>query len=145
MNSTITEQADERGEYIAGLRDLADWLEANPHLPLPWTGSTLDPFQLGAWLEKTEIAAIARALPGPVRKEFNTSTMGITATFRGLYVRAYAGRDEVCERVVVGTEQVAVPAVEAQPERVEEREIVEWRCHPLLADEQAETAEAVSR
>lgn len=44
-------------------------------------------------------------------------------------------RDEVCERVVVGTEDLVVPAspaVEAQPERVETREVVEWRCGSLL-------------
>ena len=38
-----------------------------------------------------------------------------------------------CVRKVVGHEKVTVPAVEAQPERVEEREIVEWDCEPVLA------------
>jgi hypothetical protein len=44
----------------------------------------------------------------------------------------FIGKD-ACVRRVVGTETVTIPAVEAQPERVEEREIVEWDCEPVLA------------
>lgn len=37
-----------------------------------------------------------------------------------------------CVRTVVGYEDVIVPALEARPERVERREIVEWDCEPIL-------------
>lgn len=57
-----------------------------------------------------------------------------------LTVEVYAHRDVVCTRRVVGTEQFTVPAVEAQPERTETREIVEWDCHPILGDEPAAVA-----
>jgi len=43
-------------------------------------------------------------------------------------------REEVCQRVVTGTETVEVPEVEYQPARTEEREVVEWVCGNLLTD-----------
>jgi hypothetical protein len=128
--------AGERAAYTAGLRQLADWLDANPDIELPWTGGVYQPFQLGVWLSKEELAEIVRALPGRVEKEFDETVVRVNATFDGLRVQAYSGRNEVCERIVVGTETVTVPAVDAAPERTEEREVVEWRCHPILADEQ---------
>lgn len=39
-----------------------------------------------------------------------------------------------CVRNVVGHEDVVIPAVEAAPERIERREIVEWDCEPVLAE-----------
>lgn len=132
MNDTTS--TDERTAYTDGLRALADWLDTNPHIDLPWTGSEYDTFQLAVWTTKEQLATIARALPGKVRKEFHTTTVDIHASFGGLHVRAYAGRSEVCERIVTGTETVTVPAVEAKPETTETREVVEWRCTPLLAE-----------
>lgn len=132
----MTDQTStERAAYITGLRMLADLLEANDQLPLPWTGGQYDPLQLAVWTSKEQLAAITRALPGPVTKDGTSpDVFRIHAYLAGLHVSAYAGRNEVCERVVVGTETVTVPAVEAQPERTEERDVVEWKCRPLLAD-----------
>lgn len=45
--------------------------------------------------------------------------------------RIIAEREAVCERRVVGYEEVVIPASE---ERVESREIVEWDCGPVLGD-----------
>lgn len=53
----------------------------------------------------------------------------------GVVFHVAVTREAVCERVVTGTKKITVPAVEAQPERVETVEDVEWRCMPLLADE----------
>jgi hypothetical protein len=52
----------------------------------------------------------------------------------GVNLAVYTHRDQVCERRVVGTEEVTVPAVEAQPERTETREVVEWDCSPVLSE-----------
>lgn len=143
--STANTATGERAAYTAGLRQLADWLDANPEIELPWTGR-YEVFQLGVWLRKDELAAIARALPGKVEKVADDASkvLRIQGQFAGLNVEAYAGRTEVCERIVTGTETVTVPAVEAKPEKTEEREVVEWRCHPLLADELAAEAGQVS-
>lgn len=131
----------DRAAYTDGLRQLADWLEANPEIDLPWTG-TYDSFSLGVWVSKEELATIARALPGKVEKDFTTldTVVYVRAAFAGLKVEAYAGRNAVCERIVTGTETVTVPAVEAKPERTEEREVIEWHCMPLLADDEQVSA-----
>jgi hypothetical protein len=60
-----------------------------------------------------------------------------------LYLRRHQGdiefcvvvdREAVCERVVKGTREVTIPAVEAQPERVQTVEDVEWVCGSVLAE-----------
>ena len=51
----------------------------------------------------------------------------------GLKLTIAVKRDAVCTRRVVGTETVTLPAVEAQAERTEEREVIEWDCEPLLS------------
>jgi hypothetical protein len=137
MNETTTSSpTDTRTAYTDGLRRLADWLDANPQVDVPWTGSEYDPLQIGVWVAKEKLAAIVKALPGTVEKDYSAdNVVRVNATFGDLHVSAYAGRSEVCERVVTGTETVTVPAVEAKPEHTEVREVVEWRCHPILADE----------
>jgi hypothetical protein len=49
-------------------------------------------------------------------------------------IRLIMPRDLVCERVQVGTEEKVVPAVEAQPERVEKVPVFERDCKPLFAE-----------
>lgn len=61
-------------------------------------------------------------------------TFQFTRALGGLRLKVSVEREAVCERVVTGTEAVTIPAVEAQPERTEVRETVEWRCEPLLAE-----------
>jgi hypothetical protein len=53
-------QVDERAEAIAGLRALADWLEANPDLPINTTSATMQVFPRGQTYgdEAGEIAAL---------------------------------------------------------------------------------------
>ena len=41
----------------------------------------------------------------------------------------------MCERIVK-TEAVTIPAMPAEPERVEVVERVEWRCDPLLVEDE---------
>lgn len=135
-STTTNSTADTRTAYTDGIRRLADWLDANPQIDLPWSGGQYDPIQIGAWVTKDQLAAIIKALPGKVDKDYSAdNVVRVNATFGDLHVTAYAGRSEVCERVVTGTETVTVPAVEAKPERTETRDVVEWRCHPILGDE----------
>jgi hypothetical protein len=121
-------ETDQRSEYIAGLRELADLLQDHPEVPLPYNGTTTELL----WIEydRDIIATIIKALPGPVTKHYTAAGQFQAKTrLHGLRVEV------VCERVVVGTETVTVPAVEARPEAIVEQEIVEWRCHPILADD----------
>lgn len=142
MTTTPNATADLRGEYIAGLRALADLLEQNPGLMAPTGHLTVVP--LGEEQCREQLAAWARALPGKKDKEINDRFANLVGALRGLKLKVLAYRDEVCERVVTGVETVthkvkdpealaAVPMIEV----TEEVEQVEWICRPMLADEPA--------
>jgi hypothetical protein len=128
-----------RAEYIAGLRVLADLLEARPEIPAPYHGRSteLAIFTSG----KDELVAAARAFPGKLDKTYddNSSAFGfeLHGRLRGLRVVIYGDRNEVCRRVVTGTREVTktVPAPDAPMVEVTETvEDVEWVCEPLLAE-----------
>lgn len=114
-----------RIEQIADARAVLDWLENHPEVELPYD------FRYGFLIAgintKDELATLARAF-GESEKEFVDDGFYLRKRFGGTQLYAYTARQEVCERVVVGTEEV--------PERVipaSTREVVEWRCHePLL-------------
>jgi hypothetical protein len=140
---------DTRAEYIAGLRMLADLLDANPHLGLPFDGRTL-PMSVYITREdeqREKLAEWARALPGQKTKsEEGTGGvfLALTAQLRGVSLRVLANREEVCERVVLGTHEVVEekpdPALLAEIPLVtvtRTEEIVEWRCSSLLAEASA--------
>lgn len=133
-----------------GLRALADMIEANPEIaetmayPLRYISApvTSEDDEVGA------LAAFARACAragAVIRKDGDTKWFRVIASFGSeVQVDAFGHRDEVCERVVTGTETVVktvpdpdalatVPTVEV----TEVVETVEWKCRPLLAAEQA--------
>lgn len=146
---------DTRSDYTAGLRALADLLDANPHVPLPYSGSKVSPLSimhLGGYdeesrsAERAAFAATVQTFPGQRDKrawaaDAGTSYFEVNAQIQGLHVRVTAFRDTVCERRVIGTREVtrevhdpealaAVPTVTVT-ETVED---VEWECRPLLKD-----------
>lgn len=110
-----------REEFIAGLREAADFLEANPALP---TQST--PITINVFVEtKAELAAIART--GQWDKSGNDNHFWIKREVGAISYEVNIARSKICRRVVTGTR--VVPAREA--EVVED---VEWVCdEPLLA------------
>jgi hypothetical protein len=132
--------------YVMGLRALADVLERNPDVPLPYQGITspIVTYFLHTENPRAELATAARAYPCDFRKEYEGDGEG--ATFRlagklhGLNVELVAYRNAVCERVVTGTREVtekvkdpealaAVPEIEVT-KTVED---VSWVCSPILA------------
>lgn len=131
-----------RAEQVAGIRELADWLEAHPEVPIPHelTGNDYSYvliMTLSVDDPKATLAAIARALPGDVKKDADSSQFEIEGRVGGINVKAIAQRNEVCERVVVGTREitrtipdprVAVPEIEV----TETIEDVKWVCTPLM-------------
>lgn len=94
-----------------------------------------------------EMARLARLLAqgapfGSVTKEFTDELAYVRRRFGTAAVEVYASRDLVCERVVVGTEEVEEydpTALATVPKVVVEREVVEWRCAPLLDTEAVAT------
>lgn len=125
-------------ETVQGLRALADFIEANPGLP--W-----DPtyWELGVYgINAEDAAAFARSTGtwDKIPAGSDGELLKIQRSFGPIKLGVFARRDEVCEKVVVGTETVAIPdpvALAAVPTVEVEREVVEWKCRPLLATEVA--------
>jgi len=114
-----------RQQAINDSRVLLDWLEAHPEVDLPYN------VQYGMLIAsvntKDELATLARAF-GECEKEFADDSFYLRKRFGSTQLYAFTARQQVCERVVVGTEEIPEQVV---PARV--REIVEWRCaEPLL-------------
>lgn len=122
---TFSYEEEHRRDSIEDMRELCDYLEAHPELPLPYWNSQ------DVFLDsKEQIQALARS-HGPWEKRYAGSYLELVKRMSNGLVRYQlnVAREQVCTKRVVGTE-----IVPAQPERV--REIVEWDCHPLLADEE---------
>lgn len=129
-----------RDQYIEGLRRLADALEADPEMVLPYDGTASE---LSVFTQtKTELQAWARALPGTKTKEVDDTSpvygFELHGSIAGVRVLVYSHRDEVCTRRVVDTrveiveeEITQVIGKRSVPKTVE---TVEWDCHPLLAE-----------
>ena len=84
-----------------------------------------------------------------VEKTYDDKYGNVLLHFGPVHLQAYSLRDEVCERVVVGTrevvEEVQDPeALAAVPTITQTRteDIVEWQCRPLLAGEQNSEVQA---
>ena len=117
-------------EYVAGLRKIADFYEANPSLTLPTDTS----FTVYGYDAKEDVLKLVHML-GNCKKEFLESVFYIVKAFGGFKLKFCFSKSKVCERIVTGTK--VIPSIYF-PERIEE--IVEWKCHPLL-EETADTNE----
>ena len=84
--STFSQNPD-RDEYIAGLRELADWLEANPETSVPTDGEILLPLMTN---EAVETHAVAAGLEVRYNSEGNASAI---AKFGVITYRAYGYTD----------------------------------------------------
>jgi hypothetical protein len=136
----------DRDGYVAGLRALADALDAHPDIPLPSEGSLWEmsiPFH-GHAHEDDRVGAMAAAarvlMPG--RRDKAPDENGyfrIRGALHGLKLDIWAMREQVCGRVVIGTREVTrevVVPVETRTETVTETvDEVRWECRPLLAAE----------
>ena len=109
-----------------GLREIADFYDAHPELKLPYNDN-ISVYNL----KGEELADFARAM-GKAEKVVDDWSFQLVKTFpSGRTLRTYTGRENVCERVVVGTETVAaqlIPAKEAVLIPATTKEVVEWRC-----------------
>lgn len=131
-----------RSEYAAGLVELARLLVEHPEVPLPYEGhlAPLTLMFLDVDTARAEMAAAVRAIPTDWSKDAGTEYFRMDGGLRGLKLRLTAYRASVCERVVVGTrpvvKQIPDPAVVVPlVDVVEDEEIVDWRCRPVLAAE----------
>lgn len=110
-----------REEFIAGLREVADFLEKNPSVPCPRYETLYVP------TDKDGLREAAKA-PGHADKGAFGEQFYIDRTFGPVKITFAADRAEVCRKVVKGTREVPERVVPARTE-----EIIEWECtDPLL-------------
>ena len=125
-------RAERVTEYIAGLREIADWWEQHPEVEPPVDQRVLVYVQT-----KEDLADVARAL-GRAEKYGDDNWFGVKRKFGPIYLDAYGERQTVCTRIVKGTRTVTheVPDPDATLPTItvtEEVEDVEWVCEPLLS------------
>lgn len=148
---TPTDETPRHIQQAEGLRHLAAFIEANPELACSFQ-YTLQDGGLNAHLihfeDKAEgLGVFARAAlraGAKVDKDIDEDWHNLVLHFGAIHVDVLARRDEVCERVQVGTETVtrkvrdetaAEAALAEIPEHevTEEVPVYEWDCKPLLA------------
>lgn len=142
--TSITED-EKRSEYIAGLRALADLLEAHDEMPLPYGCGTSDEYasMKMSWYVQTKerVVALARILPGRLDKRVDDAMehygFELHGSLLGLHYLVNAPRAEMCTRKVVGHREVTKEVPTATETVTVVEDIVEWECSPLLAEARA--------
>lgn len=143
---TITDTStfvDKINGQVDGLRRLRDFVANHPDLPTPYEamyGQSGYKIHVPNHADDTaaELARVVGVLTDGAPLGSVTKTYGddgyvrVVRMFGPVPLEAWTSRDEVCERRVVGVEQVEVPDPDA-PTVTVEREIVEWDCAPILA------------
>lgn len=124
-------------EFCSSLRQLADWYEQHPTLPLPHElQSEMFVFLFG--LDTEEVKRILREI-GSFEKRYNQPSQGdfeAVKTVGSFKLKFHTSRDSVCTARVVGKRKVGRVVIPAKPREVikaREEDIVEWDCEPILA------------
>lgn len=109
---------ESRVTRITEMRELLLFLESNPEIPMPYFG------QMNAfgYKEDGDVDTLARVM-APCSKEINGGYFSLVRDFGSIELAVNFDREEVCERIVVGTEKVPAKVIEEYT-----KEIVEWRC-----------------
>ena len=140
MTETTTTPAEESRteQAVRGLRELADWIEANPatHDTIGYSGCTIN----HCCRDREQFVATLKALGGPWEKSTIGDYFNMERRFGPLIAyHVYVKRSEVCERRVVGTREVTIEApdpdvVAALPKTLQKvvDEQVEWICPPSV-------------
>lgn len=140
-------EAEQRAEYIAGLRQLADVLERHPEQSLPmdreFTCWARD-YDGKTWLTPVDrLEVFSKSFPGTKHKDTfvygDCNEFWLRVHLHGISVICRSDREQTCTKRVVGTkrvvETVVDPAEYAKLPRTtveREEEIIEWDCPKIL-------------
>lgn len=116
-------EKERRRAYVSGLRQLANFMEAHPDLPVPYAGAA------NAFVNsKADLAALARSTGVRWAKAASDDYFCLLVHFHGGHsYELNVSREQVCRKVVTGTR-----IEPAKPEQVVEE--FHWVCdEPLLA------------
>lgn len=122
-----------KSEYVAALIELANFVESKD-FPDQWGGwygnQEYDSPELIFYVANKEHFGTIISSLGAFEKSGDTISTDATKRLSlGSNLRVWGKKENVCERVVVGTRTVAAEPekiIPAKPER--EEEIVEWKC-----------------
>lgn len=130
--------SDERLGFIEALRKIANVLESNPDIQVPYFGT-----QVVRCESVDEFKRIIEAFGGRWNKESTDTDYKIKHKLHeNLSLLAYASHEKVCKRVVVGNKHIPETVLPARPETVvpaRDEQVVKWICPPLLDDFPAAT------
>jgi len=116
----------EHQKFADGLRELARFVESHPEMAVPCEQT----FYI--FPKKEEVGKYARIL-GRSKKRVSDTYFDLVREFPpAAKIQVTWGRDEVCERVVVGTVTVEEPVMVQQGTKTVTREKVEWKCPKVL-------------
>lgn len=136
-------------EFVQALRDAADFFEARPELNAPT--NELKFLYYGAAIGDISIdsieglAGFTRAIGGRIDKTADSDYFRLRADRGTFSVSAIAYRDQVCERVQVGTKVEPGHVVPAQAEQyiaAREVPVYEYRCPSILNHSREDEAPA---
>ncbi len=106
-----------RESRIADMREVLQFLEESPAIPLPYVG------MVNSFADETDdVDALARSM-APCKKEVGSGFFSLTRDFGSVKLSINFDREQVCERIVVGGKAVPEKIIEAHVE-----DIVEWKC-----------------
>jgi len=120
----------EHQRFAHDLREMASFVEAHPELICPMKQT----FYVFPAIE--EVAKYAKSL-GKAKKEVQEdSWFNLVKDFATAAEIQYSwGRDQVCEKVVIGTVEVEEPVMVQQGTRTVQKQQIEWRCPRILKPE----------
>jgi hypothetical protein len=134
---TFAERLTDLADLLADHPEIGDPVEIQPHAI---RFQFLSGYALSVEAVKERMAEVRRAFPiGRWVKndpgsggDYNRNYFELTGRWNGFTVELIAYRNDVCQRVVVGTEKVVEQVPTGFEEQTVEKEIVEWRCAPVL-------------
>ena len=88
---------------VAGLRELADFIEANPQFL-----AAIQTNRFLMYVDGGDFGQLVHALGGEREKSVTGDYFGVSRFFGGIELYLYADRGAVCEQVEVGTRKVEV-------------------------------------
>jgi hypothetical protein len=138
-----TETVDLLGRRLRAMQSVIEFLDEHgvdlPHQPMITSYGhratvDVDWYLTGNEDQKDQAAQIVRLIGGKWAKTDGGDRLYLRHRQGDIEFGVAVDREAVCERVVKGTREVTIPAVEAKPERVQTVEDVEWVCGSVLAE-----------
>jgi hypothetical protein len=124
-------------ELVSSLRELADFYEQHPTLPVPYDLENPSGMFVFFYGIEDSFKQVLKEI-GSFKKEFgNPSPEDFCAIKQvgSLKLRLHTKRETVCTPRVVGKRVIKRHVIPEQIVEAHEEEIVEWDCEPVMAEE----------